>query len=148
MISNGATSSRSWAGLSIHRDGFAERGGVAALRVFGRTYDVQTVTAGVQGQVALSDLLGLTTGAPLTARGLVGYRRAFGDVVPSALLAFTGGGQGFITSGVPVARDAIVASAGLDWQMTPAATLGIAYTGQAGRRAEDHGLKGSFSYRF
>ena len=134
------------AAIHLSRDDFSEVGGAAALNVFQRSYDVGTVTAGLQGQAALSEQLG--TGLPIVVRGLLGYRRAFGDVEPRALLAFGGTGQAFQTAGVPIARDALVASAGLDVQIAPLATIGVNYTGQVGDRAQDHAFKGVFSYRW
>ncbi|WP_246696903.1 autotransporter family protein [Methylobacterium planeticum] len=129
--------------VSIGHDRFTETGGIAALTSFTRTYDMGAVTAGLRGQTDLA--LGL--GAPVSAHGLVGYRRAFGDVVPTALLAF-GTGPAFLTAGVPIARDALVAEAGLDLRVAPNATLGVAYTGQVGDRIQDHAVKGNFTYRF
>ena len=134
------------AAIHLSRDDFSEVGGAAALNVFQRSYDVGTVTAGLQGQAALSEQLG--TGLPIVVRGLLGYRRAFGDVEPRALLAFGGTGQAFQTAGVPIARDALVASAGLDVQIAPLVTIGVNYTGQVGDRAQDHAFKGVFSYRW
>ena len=129
--------------VAIGRDRFAETGGIAALTSFARDYDLGTATAGVRGQTSLD--LGL--GAPLSAHGLLGYRRAFGDVVPTALLAFTGGAS-FLSAGLPIDRDALVAEVGLDLRVSASATLGVAYTGQVGSRAEDHAVKGNFTYRF
>ncbi|MCJ2135244.1 autotransporter outer membrane beta-barrel domain-containing protein [Methylobacterium sp. J-026] len=131
--------------LHVHREGFTEVGGASALTVFGRSYDIQTATTGLQGQVLL-DLFG--TERPVVARGLIGYRRAFGDVVPSALLAFGGGTQTFQTAGAPVARDALVTMVGLDWQVATSTTVGVAYVGQVGERAESHAIKGSFNVRW
>ena len=129
--------------VSIGHDRFVEAGGVAALTGFARTYEVSAVTAGLRAQTGLD--LGL--GLPLSLRGLVGYRRAFGDVVPAALLAF-GNGPTFLSAGIPIARDALVAQAGLDLRVAPNATLAIAYTGQIGDRVEDHAVKGNFTWRF
>lgn len=98
----------------------------------------------MRGQTSLD--LGL--GIPVSAHGLVGYRRAFGDVVPTALLAFSADGAAFLSAGVPINRDAFVAEAGLDLRVAPNATLGIAYTGQTGSRAQDQAVKGNFTYRF
>ena len=134
------------AAMRIRRDGFAETGGAAALTVAGRSYELATVTAGLQGQAALAPLLGIDL--PLVARGLLGYRRAFGDVEPRALLAFSGGGQSFLTAGVPIARDALVASVGLDLALASGVTVGVNYTGQVGDRAQDHAVKGLLSYRW
>jgi len=121
-------------------------GGAAPLTVFGQSFDVETVTAGLQGQAVLSEQLG--TGFPIVARGLIGYRRAFGDVEPQALLAIGDGVQPFLTAGAAIARDALVASAGLDVRIAPPATIGENYTGQVGDRAQDHAVKGVFSYRW
>ncbi|WP_243961388.1 autotransporter domain-containing protein [Methylobacterium sp. J-072] len=129
--------------IGIRRDGFAEAGGAAALVSYARDYDLGAVTAGVRAQTSLD--LGL--GLPVTAHGLLGYRRAFGDVVPTALLSF-GTGPAFLSAGVPIDRDALVASAGLDLAVAPNAALGVAYTGQVGARAQDQAVKGNLTLRF
>ncbi len=129
--------------VGIDRDRFAETGGVAALSGASRLAEIPTLTAGIRGRTEVD--LGL--GAPVSLHGLVGYRRAFGDVIPTALLAF-GTGPSFVTAGIPIARDALVASAGLDLRVSQAATIGVSYTGQVGSRAEDHAVKGTFTYRF
>jgi autotransporter-associated beta strand protein len=135
------------AAIRVGRDGFSERGGAAALTTQGQDYDVATSTVGVQAQGQIGALFGLTT--PIFVRGLVGYRRAYGDVLPSTLFSFGVAGQTFLTAGVPVARDAVVAQAGLDWQVASETTLSLAYTGQIGAdRTQIHGLKGGFLYRW
>ncbi|CAO4175191.1 autotransporter domain-containing protein [Methylorubrum populi] len=132
-------------GAYVHlgQDRFQETGGAAALRGLGRDNDIGTVTAGLRAQTEFD----LGVGAPVAAHGLLGYRRAFGDVVPAALLAFQGG-TSFVTAGIPIDRDALVASAGLDLRISAQATLGVAYTGQVGARAQDHTVKGGFTYRW
>ncbi|QIJ74380.1 hypothetical protein GU700_07185 [Methylobacterium sp. NI91] len=135
------------AAIRVGRDGFTERGGAAALTGTGQDYDVATATVGVQAQGQIGGLFGATT--PIFVRGLVGYRRAYGDVLPSTLFGFGAAGQTFLTAGVPVARDAVVAQAGLDWQVASETTLSLAYTGQIGAdRTQIHGVKGGFLYRW
>ncbi|UHC15731.1 autotransporter domain-containing protein [Methylobacterium currus] len=129
--------------VGINRDRFAETGGVAALSGASRSSEIPTLTAGLRGRTEVD----LGFGAPVSLHGLVGYRRAFGDVIPTALLAF-GTGPRFVTAGIPITRDALVASAGIDLRVSSATALGISYTGQVGSRAEDHAVKGSFTYRF
>ncbi|RZK90824.1 MAG: autotransporter domain-containing protein, partial [Methylobacterium sp.] len=129
--------------VGIRRDGFAETGGAAALVSYGRGYDLGAATVGVRGQTGFD----LGFGVPVTAHGLLGYRRAFGDVVPAALLSF-GTGPAFLSAGVPIDRDALVAGAGLDLAVAPNATLGVAYTGQVGARAQDQAVKGNLTLRF
>jgi fibronectin-binding autotransporter adhesin len=128
--------------LRLHTDGFQENGGVAALRAYGRDNDLATTTVGVRGEVQISQ------DTPLILKGLLGWRHAYGDVEPDALLAFAEGASAFSVSGVPVDRDALVAEAGLAWQATDAIRLGVSYSGQIGSRAQDHALKGDFTWRF
>jgi uncharacterized protein with beta-barrel porin domain len=85
---------------------------------------------------------------PLTARALIGWRHAYGDVAPTVLMAFQGGTQAFSVAGVPIDRDAVVTEAGLDYAATPATTLGVAYSGQYGERATDNAIKGHIELRF
>jgi outer membrane autotransporter protein len=128
--------------LRLRTDGFREDGGAAALTGFSQDHDLGTTTLGVRAEARLSDEV------PLTLRGLLGWRHAYGDVNPKALLAFAGGASAFAVAGTPIDRDAVVAEAGLDWQATREISLGIAYAGQIGSQAQDHALKGNFIWRF
>jgi outer membrane autotransporter protein len=128
--------------LRVHTDRFREEGGAAALTGLAQDQDLATTTLGVRAEAQLGADL------PLTVRGLLGWRRAYGDIAPEALLAFAGGISPFAVSGVPVDRNALVAEAGLDWAIAGDMTLGVAYTGQVGSRAQTHALKGNFTWRF
>ena len=128
--------------LRLHTDAFVENGGPAALVGYGRTYDLGTTTFGLRVEAQPSKE------AQLKLRGLLGWRHAYGDVEPEALLAFREGAQAFATSGVQVGRDALVTEASLDWLATAAISLGVSYTGQISRQAQDHGLKGNLNWRF
>ncbi|MFF9551130.1 S8 family serine peptidase [Methylobacterium fujisawaense] len=133
------------AALRLRRDGFTETGGSAALAAFGRTDLIETATAGLQARAVVADLFG--GAGPLLAQGLIGYRRAFGHVAPAALLAFRGS-SAFRTAGAPLAPDAAMVTAGLDWAVAPGTVMGLSYDGQIGARTCDHAVKGSFSYRW
>lgn len=132
--------------LRIGHDGFRENGGAGALTGAARDFDLATSTVGLQARTQLDGLFGIDQ--PLFARGLIGYRRAYGNVVPRTLVSFGAGGQPFVTAGVLIDRDALVVQAGLDWRVAPAMTLSLAYTGQVGARAEDHGVKGSVTVQW
>ncbi len=67
--------------------------------------------------------------AAATARGALGWRHAFGDIVPVSVNSFTGGAA-FTIAGAPIARDAAVVEAGLDFRLSDIATLGFGYAGQ------------------
>ncbi len=130
------------AAIHIDQDGFTERGGAAALSGFTQGYDVQTTTLGLRGESAIFTTL------PLSARGFVGWRHAFGDVTPSALLAFSAGSNAFAISGSPIDRDAVVAEVGLDYHAAANLVIGVSYAGQAGQRAYDNAISARLAYRF
>jgi outer membrane autotransporter protein len=128
--------------LRLHTDAFQEEGGAAALTGYAWDQDLATTTLGLRAEARLS------AEVPLIARVLVGWRHAYGNVEPEALLAFSSGASVFTVAGVPIDRDALVAEAGLDWQASEAISLEVAYSGQIGSRAQEHALKGSFTWRF
>ena len=131
------------AAVRVNQDGFSETAGAASVVGSGRGYDVQTVTAGLRAE----SLLPFAT-APVTARAFLGYRHAFGDVNPKALLAFQAGSSTFTTEGAPIDRDALVTELGLDYHVVQAWTLGVSYTGQYGARTDSSALRGRAEYRF
>jgi autotransporter-associated beta strand protein/YVTN family beta-propeller protein len=130
------------AAIHLHQDGFTEAGGAAALNGFAQGYDLATTTLGLRGEATLGGPM------PVTARALLGWRHAYGDVVPTALMAFQGGIQPFSIAGVPIDRDALVTEVGFDYAATSALTLGVAYSGQYGEHASDSAVKGHIDFRF
>ncbi|MBW0003533.1 MAG: autotransporter domain-containing protein [Hyphomicrobiales bacterium] len=129
------------AAFLIHQNGFTEVGGTSALTATARDFNVQTTTLGVRGELAFASM-------PLTLKGMLGWRHAYGDVVPSVLLTFQGGAQAFSTSGVPIDRDAFVAEAGIEYSLTSMLSVGVSYSGQYGQRAMDNAFKGNVNLRF
>ena len=129
--------------LAVERNRFAETGGAAVLAGGAQQAGLPVLTAGLRGETGYD----LGADIHLAAHGLVGYRRAFGDLIPATRAAFVAGPV-FVTVGLPIARDALVVAAGLDLLLSPATTLGLSYTGQLGARSEDYAVKGAFLYRF
>ena len=84
----------------------------------------------------------------LIPRVSAAWQHAFDSVTPASALAFQTSGVGFVVSGVPIARDALLAEAGFDLAIGRNATLGVSYVGQIARNVEDHAVKGKFSWRF
>lgn len=128
--------------VSVKADGFAEKGGAAALTGEGDTTDTTFTT------------LGLRASAPFTVgtidaevRGTVGWQHAYGDTTPLATLAF-GGSNAFTIAGVPVAEDTGLAEAGFDFKLSEQATLGLSYTGQFGSNLTQHAVDASFVMKF
>jgi outer membrane autotransporter protein len=86
-------------------------------------------------------------GINATARGMLGWRHAFGDVTPTSNFAFDAG-DAFTIAGVPIARDSAVVEAGLDLNMSANATLGLSYSGQFGDGSVDNGAKVDLAMKF
>ncbi|MGF6159758.1 subtilase-type serine protease [Ensifer sp. KUDG1] len=128
--------------VNVHTDGFTEKGGAAALSVRGGSDDMTFTTLGLR----LATEFDLGT-AKATARGLIGWRHAYGDVVPSVVQAFSGS-DAFSVAGAPIARDSALIEAGFDLAVTPAATLGISYQGQIASTAHDHGVRADLAIKF
>jgi len=129
--------------VSTSTDGFTETGGSAALTSTDKSFDSTTTTLGLRAasDVNLGD-------AKATVRGGLGWRHAFGDVTPASTVAFAAGGDSFTVYGAPIARDALLIEAGLDFAITPKANLGLSYNGQIANGARDHGVKASLGVKF
>ncbi|MGO4833485.1 autotransporter outer membrane beta-barrel domain-containing protein, partial [Rhizobiaceae sp. 2RAB30] len=128
--------------VGVDADGFTETGGAAALTGAGDRMDTTFSTIGLRAQSGFT--IGSVTGSFST---MLGWRHAFGDVTPGLDVAFSQGA--FVSvSGVPIARDAAVIDAGLDFDLGRDASLGFSYSGQFGSGAQDHSAKANFSLRF
>jgi outer membrane autotransporter protein len=128
--------------VNLHTDGFTEDGGDAALHIPGETTDATFTTLGLHVSSAF-DLGGMKA----TAHGTLGWRHAFDDTTPISTNAFAGGDL-FDVAGAPIAKDAALVEAGLDFTITKAATLGLAYQGQIASHATQNGFKADLSVRF
>lgn len=129
--------------VSLHTDGFTEKGGAAALTSQGSTTDATFTTLGLRASTSF-DL----AGASVTAKGMVGWRHAFGDVTSLSTMAFADGGNAFAIGGMPIARDAAVVEAGLDLTLSPDAALGVSYGGQFGSGISDQSIRANFNVKF
>ena len=129
--------------VHLRTGGATERGGLAALNVAGTTFETGYSTLGIRA----ASIVPLAGNTVLVPRATVAWQHAFGNVTPTAVLAFQGGAP-FTISGVPIARDSLLTEAGLDLAIGAHATLGVSYTGQLARNAQDHAAKGKCSWKF
>ncbi|MDR6887750.1 outer membrane autotransporter protein/filamentous hemagglutinin family protein [Variovorax sp. 3319] len=121
---------------------FAERSGAAAL--LGQSENSNTTFSTLGLRAGSSFEVG---GVQVTARGMLGWQRAFGDVTPTARMAFAAG-PAFTAAGVPVARNALVAEAGVEVKLQPELTLGLSYAGQRGDGTRNNSVKADLLWRF
>ncbi|MER9104896.1 autotransporter domain-containing protein [Mesorhizobium sp. M0848] len=128
--------------INLHTDGFAEKGGAAALTSAASTTETTFTTLGLRATAGFD--LG---GVQATAQGTLGWRHAFGDTTPTTDMAFAGGDL-FTIAGVPIAKDTAIVGAGLDFRIADRTTLGISYSGQFGTKAADQGVRATMEVRF
>ncbi|WP_246674387.1 autotransporter domain-containing protein [Mesorhizobium sp. B4-1-1] len=128
--------------VNLHTDGFTEKGGAAALTSAAATTDATLTMLGLRASSGF--MLGAVSA---TAKGTIGWRHTFGDVTPLSTMAFAGGTP-FSVAGVPIARDAAVVEAGLDFAVTPSATVGVSYHGQFASGVSDQSVRADFSMKF
>ncbi|WP_435655765.1 autotransporter domain-containing protein [Brucella pituitosa] len=135
-----------YAGLAYVRlktDGFDEKGQTAAaLSVQSGTTDTSFSTLGFRASTEF--VLGSVTA---TARTDLGWRHAYGDITPVSTASFIGS-DAFTVSGLPIAEDAALIEAGLDFKLTEDATLGISYNGQFASGAKQNGFNAKLSVGF
>ena len=124
-------------------DGFDEDGlTAAALSVNSATTNTSFSTLGLRASTDLQ--IGNTA---VVARGDIGWRHAYGDVIPVSTASFVGS-DAFDVSGTPIAKDVALIEAGFDVPLNEASKVGISYNGQFGSGAVQNGLNARFSVAF
>ncbi|WNJ89729.1 autotransporter domain-containing protein [Bosea sp. 685] len=129
------------AAVSVRSDSGTEQGGAAALRLNGRDQNLGFSIVGLRAETQLG-------ATPLFARAMLGWRHAFGETTPTAVLAFAGAASPFQVYAAPVARDAMVAEVGLSWRVAGNVALGLGYNAALGNGARDHALRGRIDVTF
>jgi outer membrane autotransporter protein len=129
--------------VRLKTDGFDEQGlTAAALSTHSDTTDPTFSTLGFRASTDV-DLGSLNA----RARADIGWRHAYGDVSPVSTASFVGS-DAFTVTGAPIARDAATIEAGLDFQISKDAALGISYNGQFGSSAQQNGVNAKLSVNF
>jgi outer membrane autotransporter protein len=90
----------------------------------------------------------LSNGTVLVPHVSAQWQHAFGDVTPTVAVAFESTGAGFSTAGLPIAADAAVTEAGIDWRISPRMKFGIAYQGEFAQNAQTHAGTATFTWNF
>lgn len=128
--------------VRLHANGFTEAGGAAALTARADTQDTAISTVGVRPSTTVE--LGSVRAS---LRGMLGWRHAFADVLPTATAALAGS-RPFTPLGAPLARDAAAAEAGLDFDLGDRGIASVTYGGQFSDRASDQRLRVDVRFRF
>ncbi|WP_185756015.1 autotransporter-associated beta strand repeat-containing protein [Brucella anthropi] len=127
--------------VRLHTDGY-DGDGVAGLHSDSDNSDVTYTTLGLRAATDLT-LGGLAS----TLHATLGWQHAAGDITPVARHAFAGS-EPFSVAGVPIAEDAALIEAGLNFQFSENASLAAGYKGQFGDGAVRNGFNASFNVKF
>ena len=131
--------------VRLDTDAAAERATTAGLNIAANSFEVGYSTLGIRA----AGLIPIGDGMVLIPRATAAWQHAFDGVTPTAALAFQlAPAVPFVIAGVPIARDSLLAEAGLDLAIGRNATLGVSYIGQIASNVSDHAAKGRFIWRF
>ena len=130
--------------MHIKTNGFTEKGNNgAALAVQSDKMDTTLSMLGMRASTNLK--FGNITA---TARADLGWRHAFGDVVPTSTARFAAGSSSFVSAGNAIGKDTALIEAGLDFEVTKNTKLGVSYQGQFGSGVTQNGVNANFNMKF
>jgi outer membrane autotransporter protein len=143
----GAVAIEPYAGLAyvrVHDAAFLESGGLAALSSSANDMNIGYSSLGLRAAAQWT----LANGTIVVPHASAAYQYAFGDVTPTAALAFASTNAAFTVSGVPLAKNSALIEGGIDWRITAQIKLGVAYQGELAKSAQTNTAKGSFTWNF
>ncbi|MGZ2402923.1 autotransporter outer membrane beta-barrel domain-containing protein [Rhizobium ruizarguesonis] len=130
--------------VHVRTDAFSEKSpNGAALSVHADSMDTTLSTLGLRASTGF-DL----DGRAAAARVDLGWRHAYGDVIPASTASFAIGSTSFTSTGNVIGRDTALVEAGFDLQLNKNTTLGLAYEGQFGSGVTQNGVKANLRVAF
>lgn len=130
--------------VHVRTDGFSEKGlNGAALSAYSGSMDATLSTLGLRASTGFD--LG---GRAAIARVDLGWRHAYGDVIPTSAASFAAGSTPFTAAGNAIGRDTALIETGLDVQFNQNTTLGLAYQGQFGSGVTQNGVNANLRVAF
>jgi outer membrane autotransporter protein len=126
------------------RDSYNEKGGDAALKVYGQTRDNFSSTFGLR----VARVNTLDNGMHLTPRLSAGWKHTYGDIASDTRQQLRKGGKRFEVTGAALDRNSLSLDAGLDLGLSAAHTLGVGLTGELGNDSRTYGVAGQWRMAF
>lgn len=130
--------------VQLHTDGFQEKGD-AATALYGSGQQ-QSTTFSTLGARLIAPLH-FSDHASLELRASAGWRHAYGQLTPTALLQFAGGAP-FGVIGTALDRDALAVDIGVGGKLAPSVDMGVTYSGVMGANSSDNGFKAYVQWQF
>ncbi len=129
---------------NLDSDSFSERGGAAVLHGESESFSSTDSVLGLRA----SNSFVLSNGSALRLRGQLGWVHAFGDLVPSQAIAFSGETTPFVVTGVSLAEDSLAVGGTIELAMSELSKLSLSYAGEFANSVEANSVQGAFSVRF
>ncbi|WP_277759902.1 autotransporter outer membrane beta-barrel domain-containing protein [Pseudomonas sp. A34-9] len=126
------------------RDSYSEKGGDAALKVFGQTRDNLSSTFGLR----TAKITRLDNGMTLTPRFSAGWKHTFGEIESDTRQQLVKGGKRFEIAGAALDRNSLSVDAGLDLGLSANHTVGLGLTGEMATDSRTHGVMGQWRMAF
>lgn len=126
------------------RDSYREKGGDAALKVFGQTRDNLSSTFGLR----TAHTTRLDNGMRLTPRFSAGWKHTFGEIDNDTHQQLIKGGKRFEIAGAALDRNSLALDTGLDLGLAANHTVGVSLTAEAGNDSRTHGVMGQWRMAF
>ncbi|MFJ2320645.1 autotransporter domain-containing protein [Pseudomonas sp. NPDC087817] len=126
------------------RDSYSEKGGDAALKVFGQTRDNLSSTFGLR----TAQINRLDNGMSLTPRLSAGWKHTFGELDIDTRQQLVKGGKRFEVAGAALDRNSLGVDAGLDLGLSANHTVGLGITGDFGTESRTHSVMGQWRMAF
>ena len=118
---------------------FTETGGAAALSGLSSSIGTTFTTLGARFETEIVERTKI--------HATLGWRHAFGGLIPGSTLAFAGGGN-FQVSGMPISRDTAIFGAGVNIKLGEQTSLNLDYSGQFSNNAQEQSGNAAFVIRF
>ncbi|MBK5526672.1 autotransporter domain-containing protein [Pseudomonas sp. TH06] len=126
------------------RDSYSEKGGDAALKVFGQTRDNLSSTFGLR----TAKITRLDNGMSLTPRLSAGWKHTFGEIDIDTRQQLVKGGKRFEVAGAALDRNSLGVDAGLDFGLSANHTVGLGVTADFGTESRTHSVMGQWRMAF
>jgi len=126
------------------RDSYSEKGGDAALKVFGQTRDNLSSTFGLR----TAKINRLDNGMTLTPRFSAGWKHTFGEIESDTRQQLVKGGKRFEVAGAALDRNSLSVDAGLDLGLSANHSVGVGLTGEMATDSRTHGVMGQWRMAF
>ncbi|MEX5663691.1 autotransporter domain-containing protein [Pseudomonas neuropathica] len=126
------------------RDSYSEKGGDAALKVFGQSRDNLSSTFGLR----TAKITRLDNGMTLTPRFSAGWKHTFGEIESDTRQQLVKGGKRFEVAGAALDRNSLSVDAGLDLGLSANHSVGVGLTGEMATDSRTHGVMGQWRMAF